>query len=367
MVEIIIVVLAIGSIVAALTLLLLPGKKFVASDGQYRIEINGKKIFKVDGEKSLLSTLADEKIFIPSACGGKAICGLCKVKVLEGAGGTEGVLPTETSLLTEDEINGNMRLACQVKICNDLKIKIPEELFDIEGYICECVEITDLTYDTKKFRLKLKEPQAIDFIAGQYVQLLCPKYKGSSEEVYRAYSISSNPAEKNYIELIIRRVPKGICTTYCFDFLKVGDPIKINGPYGQFCLNHSQAPMVFIAGASGMAPFVSILNQMKNTGIKRNTTYFFGGNEEKDMFFADLMGQFEAELADFKYVPVVARPSESWQGQKGLVTEAVQKYFDGLDGHEGYLCGSPGMINASIKVLSDLGMKEESIFYDKFE
>jgi Na+-transporting NADH:ubiquinone oxidoreductase subunit F len=341
-------------------------KKLTTNYRQCRIDINGKKELAVDGGKSLLSTLVDEKIFLPSACGGRGICGLCKIRVLEGAGGVENVLPTETPFLTEDEINNNVRLGCQVKVCNDLKIEIPEELFNIKKYACQCVEIIDLTYDTKKFRLKLKEPEAIDFIAGQYIQLLCPEYKGSNEEVFRAYSISSNPAEKTFIELIIRRVPKGICTTFCFDFLKVGDTVKINGPYGKFRLSNSNAPMIFIAGASGMAPFISILNQMKNADIKRNTTYFFGGNEEKDMFFANLMGQFEIDLAGFKYVPVVARPSGNWQGQKGLVTEAVQKSFKSLSGHEGYLCGSPGMIDASIKVLSNLGMKEESIFYDKF-
>jgi len=366
MIEIIIAVLVISSIGAGLALLLVLSEKFIANYGQCQIDINGEKELTVDGGKPLLSTLIDEKIFIPSACGGRGTCGLCKVKVLEGAGGTEGVLPTETPFLTEDEINDNVRLGCQVKVRNDLKVEIPEELFNIKKSICECVEIIDLTYDIKKIRLKLKEPEAIDFIAGQYIQLLCPEHKGNSEEVYRAYSISSNPAEKNFIELIIRRVPEGICTTYCFDFLKVGDTVKINGPYGQFRLSGNETPMIFIAGASGMAPFISILNQMKNAGIKRDTTYFFGGNEEKDMFFADLMGQFEKDIAGFKYVSVIARPSEGWQGQKGLVTEAVQKSFKCLSNHEGYLCGSPGMIDASIKVLSGLGMKDESIFYDKF-
>ena len=367
MIEMIIAVLVISSIGAGLALLLVLSEKFIANYGQCKIDINGEKNLTVDGGKPLLSTLVGEKIFIPSACGGRGTCGLCTLKVLEGAGGVEGVLPTETPFLTEEEIKDNVRLSCQVKVRNDLKIEIPEELFNIKEYTCKCAEIVDLTYDIKKFRLELQEPDAIDFIAGQYIQLLCPEYKGSGEEVFRAYSISSNPAEKNIIDLIIRRVPKGICTTYCFDFLKAGDSVKINGPYGQFRLNDSEAPMIFIAGGSGMAPFISMLNQMKNDGIKRDTTYFFGGNEEKDMFLADLMEQFETKLANFKYVQVIARPSESWQGQKGLVTEAVQKSFKSLSDHEGYLCGSPGLIDASIKVLCDLGMKEELIFYDKFE
>jgi Na+-transporting NADH:ubiquinone oxidoreductase subunit F len=166
--------------------------------------------------------------------------------------------------------------------------------------------------------------------------------------------------------MIIRRVPNGICTTYCFDYLKTGDTVKINGPYGDFKLSNSDAPMIFIAGGSGMAPFVSILNHMKTNSIKRKTDYYFGGNEKRDMFFEKEMRAFETELGNFNFVPVIARPTDNWKGKKGLVTEAVQESFTDLSQHEGYLCGSPGMIDASIKVLCQLGMKEDKIYYDKF-
>ena len=220
----------------------------------------------------------------------------------------------------------------------------------------------------KRFRFELKDPPSITFTAGQYVQLLCPRYKGSSEEVYRAYSIASKPRQNTMIDLIIRRVPNGICTTWCFDILKEGDPVRLNGPYGDFRLSDTNLPMVFIAGGSGMAPFVSILGAMQNGQSQRAVRYFFGGNTVRDLCLQAQMKEFENVLPDFKFVPVVARPAENekWSGQTGLVTEAVQRSFNDLSGHEGYLCGSPGMIDASIKVLRAMGMPQDKIYFDKF-
>jgi Na+-transporting NADH:ubiquinone oxidoreductase subunit F len=199
--------------------------------------------------------------------------------------------------------------------------------------------------------------------------LLAPVYEKNSEEVYRAYSMSGDPADKRTIELIIRLVPGGICTTYCFEYLKVGDSIRINGPYGDFALSDTDAPIVCVAGGSGVAPIKCILHHMKNTGSRRNATFYFGANTVKDMFMVDRMKTFESELADFRFVPTVAAPlpDEHWQGQQGLVTEVLRRDLKDADRAEGYLCGSPGMIDASIKVLAELGMSPEKIFYDKFE
>lgn len=333
--------------------------------GMFKIDINGKAQLAVDGKKPLLQTLAEEGVFLPTACGGKAICGLCKVKVLEGAG---PLLPSEEPLLTDEEKADNVRLSCQLEITSDIKIEIPEGLLGAREYESVCTEIKKLTYDTKKFCFKLKSPPNINFVPGEYIQLLCPKYKKSSEEVYRAYSIASDPARKDIVELVIRRVPNGICTTYCFDYLKTGDTVKFNGPFGDFRLSQTDAPMIFIAGSSGMAPFVSILHHMKDTNSIRKAVFFFGGNEVRDLFLLERMKQFESELADFKFIPVAARPAEgeNWDGQTGLVTEAVKKNIAQADKYEGYLCGPPGMIDASIKILLELGIPEENIYYDKF-
>jgi Na+-transporting NADH:ubiquinone oxidoreductase subunit F len=359
-------VVVVSSIGAGLAALLVVSEHFFADYGPCSITINNERELSVTGGKDLLSMLTAEKIFIPSACGGRGTCGLCKLKVLEGAG---PLLPTEEPYLEKDERDSNVRLGCQVKVRNDLKIEIPQELLAIREYTCKCTDITDLTHDMKQFRLEFVEPMTMDYIPGQYIQLLTPVYKKSSEEVYRAYSISSDPAEKNAIELIIRLVPGGICTTYCFEYLKTGDEVRINGPYGDFRLSDTDAPIVFVAGGSGMAPIKCILHQMRNTGNKRKATYYFGANKVSELCLGDLMRQFESELADFRFVPVVAAPEEdqNWDGQQGLVTEAVEQNVEDGAECEAYLCGSPGMIDASIKVFKGLGVTEDRIFYDKFE
>ena len=361
----IVTILIISSIAAALAALLVLCEKYVVNYGPCKITINSEKELNIQGGKPLLTILRDEKIFIPSACGGRGTCGVCKCKVLDGAG---PILATETPFLNKEEQADNVRLSCQVKVRNDIAIEIPDELFNVKEFDVVCAEIKDLTYDMKRFRFELKEPSNVKFVAGQYMQLFCPKYKGSSEEVYRAYSIASDPNANNLIDLIIRRVPNGICTTWCFEHLKEGNPVKMNGPYGEFRLSESDAPMVFVAGGSGMAPFVSILHYMQNNKSNRQAKYFFGGNTTKDICMTDEMKAFEEALEGFEFIPVVAGPEEgsNWSGETGLVTESVQRQFKDLSGHEGYLCGSPGMIDAAAKVFTTLGMPEDKIYYDKF-
>ena len=363
-VSMLIAVLVVSAIAGALAAVLAVSEYYLANYGPCQVTINDEREITVQGGKSLLSSLVDEKIFIPSACGGRGTCGLCKVKVLDGAG---PLLPTEEPFLDQQERESNVRMSCQVKVRNALKIELPAEVLAVQEYECRCAKITDLTHDIKLFRFELIEPQTMDYIPGQYVQLLTPAYGKSREEVYRAYSIASDPTEKNVVELIIRLVPGGICTTYCFEHLKEGDAVRINGPYGEFRLSETQAPAVFIAGGSGMAPIKCILHHMKNTGSARDGVYFFGANSPDELFMTDLMKQFESELPSYRYVPVVARPENNgWTGETGLVTEAVQKGVKNAAESEAYLCGSPGMIDASIKVLTDLGMPEEKIYYDKF-
>ncbi len=360
-----IAVVIVSSIGAGLASLLVLAEYFIANYGECRITINDERELAVQGGKDLLSMLTAEKVFIPSACGGRGTCGLCKVKVTEGAG---MLLPTEEPYLNKEERASNVRLSCQVKVKNDLRILIPQELLSIQEYLCRCTQIADLTHDIKLFRLQLAEPATMDYIPGQYVQVFTPIYEKNSEEVYRAYSIASDPAEKGIIDLIIRLVPGGICTTYCFEYLKEGDEMKINGPYGDFRLSETDAPIVFIAGGSGMAPIRCMLHHMRNTGNRRKAVYFFGANKVKEMFMVDEMRRFESELPDFRFVPVIAGPDpdETWDGEVGLVTEAVQKGLQNASEYEAYLCGSPGMIDASIKVLMDLGVGESKIFFDKF-
>jgi Na+-transporting NADH:ubiquinone oxidoreductase subunit F len=364
--EILVAVIVVSSIGMGLAAILSICGHFLANYGPCKISINEERDITVQGGNDLLSNLTAEKVFIPSACGGRGTCGLCKLKVRQGAG---PLLPTEEPYLEKEERQSNVRLACQVKVRNDLQVEIPKELLAVREYVCECSDITDLTHDMKQFRFKLVEPKTIDYVPGQYIQLLTPAYEKSSEEVYRAYSISSDPADKNNIELIIRLVPGGICTTYCFEYLKVGQEMRFNGPYGEFRLSETEAPMVFIAGGSGMAPIKCILHDMKNTGNNRKAVYYFGANRVNELCLVDLMKSFESDLTDFSFMPVVAGPGEDeqWDGEKGLVTEAVQRNLKNAPEYEAYLCGSPGMIDAAIKVLLELGVKQENIFFDKFE
>ena len=329
-----------------------------------KITVNGNKHLEIEAGSSLLAALHEHKIPVPSVCGGRGICGTCKVRVLKGAG---PFLPAEQRLLSDNQRADNIHLSCQVRVSGDIDIEIPEELLAAGQYKGRCAKIEDLNYDTKRFRLELTEPSDTDFIPGRYVQLLCPAYAKGVEPVTRAYSISSDPNEKNHIELIIRKVPNGICTTWCFEYLAEGDTVEFTGPYGQFRLSDADLPMVFVAGGSGIAPFVSILYFMRNHSVKRKTEFFFGANTENDLCLAEQMKQFENDLADFKFIPVVAQPQDGWTGQTGLVTEAIKRHYSNLGGYEGYLCGSPGMIDAAAKVLEELKMPEEKIFYDKFE
>ena len=357
----VIVVSAIPGFLAAALVL---ADRFVSNYGECRIQINDNKTLDVQGGSTLLDSLTENQIFIPSACGGKGTCGYCKVKVLQGGG---PVLPTEESYLDADEIKENVRLSCQVKVRENLDIEIPEELLEIQQYRAACERIRDLTHDIKEFRFRLSDPETISFRPGQYMQLLTPAYDGN-EEVYRAYSIASDPAEVDMVEFVIRLVPGGICTTYCFNHLNEGDEMSMNGPYGDFYLRDTEAPMLFVAGGSGMAPLKSILHDMKNTGNKREVTYFFGANEVRELFYMDDMRAFEEELENFTFVPVVAQPEEGaeWDGETGLVTEPLERHIDDASGYEGYLCGSPGMIDAAVEVLKKLGMPEDRIYYDKF-
>ena len=365
MIDFLITVSIISSIGAALALILVLCERYVVNYGPCKVTINDDRELDIQGGSPLLTVLRDEKIFIPSACGGRGTCGVCKCTVKTGGG---AVLPTETPFLTKEEIADSVRLSCQVKVRNDIEIQIPEELFNIREFKSTCTEIEELTYDMRRFRFQLEDPPTIKFVAGQFMQLLCPKYKGSGEEVYRAYSIASDPTQRNLIDLIIRLVPNGICTTWCFDILKEGDPVMLNGPYGDFRMSETDAPMVFVAGGSGMAPFVSILSEMRNAASKRSVKYFFGGNTTKDLCMANEMKAFEEQLQNFEFIPVVANPEEGseWAGRVGLVTEAVQQTYPDLSKHEGYLCGSPGMIDAAAAVFTGLGMPEDKIYYDKF-
>jgi len=331
-----------------------------------KIIINDKREISAFTGISLLQALKNENIFLPSACGGRGICGLCRLRVLAGA--PENLTQSELLHLDAAEQQNHFRLACQVRVMENLRIFIPESHSNARTFKAIVTEINDLTRDIKELRLKLQTPPAILFKSGQYVQLRIPPYSGNQKIAYRAYSIASPPSQNAVIELEIRRVPHGIGTTYVFERLKKDDTIAFNGPYGDFCLHDNDKPIVMIAGGSGMAPIKSMLADMRDRKIKRKIRYFFGAQTPADIFYADLMFSFERTLPDFKFIPTVAgkSPGEKWEGEIGLVTEVVARCLeDGYDG-EAYLCGSPAMIDACMNILHQKKVADERIFYDKF-
>ncbi len=356
---------AIAALSTILAVLMVVADATIANYGEVDITINDDKKLTVEGGRPLLSTLSSEGIFIPSACGGRGSCGLCKVKVLDGAG---QYLPTELPWIDEEERKENVRLSCQIKVKNDMVLQIPEELFNVKEFQATVERIRDLTYDIKEVTLSLVEPKEIDFRAGQFVQLQVPPYELTDEPVYRAYSVSSSPADTNKVELEIRLVPNGICTTYVHKYLKEGDEMTFNGPYGDFFLRDTDREIVFVAGGSGNAPIKAILFDMETEGSERRVRYFFGARSAKDLFLVDEMKSFEQRLPNYKYIPALSepQPEDNWEGETGLITDVLARHMESGENTEAYLCGSPGMIDACIKVLKDKGVPEELIYYDKF-
>lgn len=353
------------SLISAVFLLI--AERRLVNFGICSLDINdGERVLEVEGGDSLLSSLRSKNLFIPSACGGKGTCAYCKVKILEGGG---PVAPTEEPLLEPSELQNSIRISCQCKVRNDMKIEIPQELLSVKEYKGRVKALTDLTHDIKLLRIELIEPSTIKFTPGQYVQLKAPPYGDSTESVYRAYSLASSPNEEKSIELIIRKVPQGICTTYVFDHLNEGDEVFFNGPYGEFKLSDEKdREMIWIAGGSGMAPFWSMIRYMDEEGLARKCTYFFGAHEKKDIFFLEELMALEKKHEWFKFVPALSSPEKQpdWEGESGLITEVVGKHMGEGKEKEGYLCGSPGMIDASVKVLGENGVADERVYFDKF-
>ncbi len=364
--EILTTVLSVTAISVVLALIIIVAEYFFNNYGECEIDINnGDKVLKVEGGSSLLSTLAAQKIFIPSACGGKATCGLCKVQILEGAG---PLLPTEEPYLSEDERQNNYRLSCQVKVKNNIRILIPAELFSIKEYITTIQSIEMLTHDIKGFRFKLPAGETVHFKAGQYMQLYTKPYAKIKESVYRAYSIASVPSDNEAIELILRLVPDGICTTYAHTQLKEGDQVNISGPYGDFYLRGNCSEIIMIAGGSGLAPIKSIILDVLEKGIDIKMNFFFGAVSKRDLYYLDFFYDLAAHHDNLRFIPALSKPApdDNWEGEVGLITEVVDRYVkDGSD-MEAYLCGSPGMIDACISVLDAKGIPEEKVYYDKF-
>lgn len=359
-------VAVISGISGILAFLITLANRTVNDYGDIKITINDSKVYEARGGSSLLSLLIDNEVFIPSACGGKGSCGFCKAKVLEGAG---QVLPTEKSYISDEEEKEGIRLCCQVKVKNDIRLEIDETLFNVRQYAYTVHSNENVTPTIKHLVLDLPEGKEINFKAGQYIQLLAPKYKGNRDEVYRAYSLASSPNKKHQIELLIGYIPEGIATTYVHYHLNAGEKVTVVGPYGDFYYQESDREMIMVAIGTGMAPILSILRYMRENNLThRKAKFFFGAKNTSELFFLDEFAELQKALPNFEFIPSLTRctEEEGWTGEKGRVTDTIEKYVTDGPSCEAYLCGSGKMIDSVVTLLQEKGLAEEHIYYDKF-
>jgi len=351
-------------IFAVLAAVLIVAERLLVNYGVCKIDINaGERELEVDGGQTMLNALIGEEIFIPSACGGRGSCGYCKITVLSGGG---PVLPTETPYLTRQEMRSGVRLACQVKIREDVTVKIPEELLNVKLFSATVKSTITLTHDMKEILFDLGEPTEISQQPGQYAQVQAPSPEGP---VFRAYSISSPSYETNTVELIVRIVPGGIGSTYLHN-LEVGDPVIFTGPYGEFRLNEDpDTEIVCVGGGSGMAPMKNIIYTIYDRWPDRVCWLFFGCRTTDDVFYLEEFRKLAEKHPNFHVIYGLSDPlpeGSDWDGETGFIHLAADKYLEPGINRQAFLCGPPPMIEAVTRVLEEKGIKPDDIFYDKF-
>ena len=361
-------VAGIGAVLAAIIAVL---DSIVNNYGEVKIDINGgKKELQVKGGPPLLRLLSENGIFLPSACGGRGACGVCKCRITTDVG---PVLATETPYLNQKDIEQNVRLACQIKIKSDVAIQVPEDVFTVRQCKGTVESVRDVTYDIREVRVKLDDPREIEFAAGQYAQLVAPPYDNVKDYIQRAYSMSGVPSDRKALEFYIRLVPGGALTTYVFKHLKPKQKIELMAPFGDFSMRETDAIKLGVAGGSGMAPLKSIILDMCEKG--RTGTefwYFFGARAVRDLYYVEELKAIEGKWPDFHFIPALSEPlpEDNWTGETGLITNVLDRFLETTipkdRPKEGYLCGSPGMIDACIKVMQKHGVTDDRIFYDKF-
>ena len=324
-----------------------------------RIVVNeGAREFPAEPGRPLLFSLMANRVLIPSACGGRASCGQCRVRILSGV---EGHVKEERAILSEAEMARGIHLSCQVRVKGEVRLVIPEGHLHALRYATTVSSIRDLVPGMREVVLEVKSPGPMEFTAGQYVQFLLPGTEDAYQPVYRAYSIASAPSSPNVLTLVFGRVSEGVTTSYVFDRLSVGDEVKVNGPFGEFFLRDSGRDIIFVAGGSGMAPIRGMLLDMAERRIDRPVTFFFAARAPQDLFYREDMRSVEHALPRFRFVPVLSSPKreDEWRGETGGIAAALHRLLGPLDHHEAYLCGSPGMIDASIGALKSRGMPPE--------
>ena len=394
-----------------LVAILLYVKTKLTPKGQVKVSINdGFKVIETNPGDTLLTTLGNNKVLLPSACGGGGTCGMCRCQIESGAG---SILPTETGFFTRKEQQNNWRLACQVKVKEDINLHIHPEILGVKKWECEVVSNDNVATYIKEFVVKLPEGETLDFKSGGYIQIDVPKvdvdfkdmeigeeyrpewerYKmfdlkmKNPEPTFRAYSMANHPAEGNIVMLNIRiatppfdrvnggfqKVNPGICSSFIFS-RKPGDKVMVSGPYGEFFLKKNDNEMMFIGGGAGMAPMRSHLFHLFHTvkETKKKVTFWYGARSWREVFYYDQFMDIQKNYPNFTFNLALSdpQPEDNWTGYKGFIHQVIyDQYLSKHDEPEEidyYLCGPPMMNSAINKMLYDLGVPDENVLFDDF-
>ena len=398
-------------VILLLVIILLVAKQYLVASGDVTITINGEKEVVAPAGSTLLNTLSTQSIFLPSACGGGGSCAQCKCQVLEGGG---EILPTETVHFSRKEIKDNWRLGCQVKVKNDIKIKMDESILGVKKWECEVVSNRNVATFIKEFVVKLPAGEHLNFISGGYIQIDIPKYdlkftdfdieeqfRGdwdkfkmwdlackNDEETMRAYSMANYPAEGDIVMLNVRiatppfdratggwmNVKPGISSSYIFN-LKPGDKVMVSGPFGEFHpLLDTKREMLYIGGGASMAPLRSHVLHLLNT-LKisdRKITYWYGARSKKEIFYEEDFRKLEKEFPNFTFNIALSepQPEDNWTGMVGFIHQVIHDEYlskhDSPEDIEYYMCGPGPMAKAVEKMLWDLGVPREMLMFDDF-
>ena len=394
-------------IILVLVMVILIAKSKLVASGPIHIDINGdpKNSIDVSAGGKLLNVLADQKIFLSSACGGGGTCGQCRVKVKAGGG---DILPTERSHINKREAKEGWRLSCQLTCKQDLDIEVPAEVFSIKKWKCKVRSNHNVATFIKELVLELPPGEEVPFRAGGFIQIECPphvvnykdfevekEYQGDwdqfnlwryksvvKEDVTRAYSMANYPEEKGIIMLNVRiaspppRAPEGIppgkMSSYIFG-LKPGDEVTISGPYGEFFAKDTKNEMIFIGGGAGMAPMRShIFDLFKRIHTDRKVSFWYGARSLREMFYQEDFDGIAKENSNFEWHVALSDPMEEdhWKGYTGFIHNVLYENY--LKNHpapedcEYYICGPPMMLQACKNMLEDLGVEPENILFDDF-
>lgn len=392
-------------VIAVLVALIVSARAKLVSTGDVAIVINDQKTISIPAGGKLLNALADEGIFISSACGGGGTCAQCKVNVLEGGG---DILPTEKSHINKKAEREGCRLSCQVAVKQDMKIEVPEEVFETKKWQCKVRSNRNVATFIKELVLELPEGEDVGFKAGGYIQIEAPPHTVNyrdfaieaeyhedwdkfnvwdnvsvvDEPVIRAYSMANYPGEKGIIMLNVRvaspppRAPKGTppgkMSSFIFN-LKPGDEVTISGPYGEFFIKETPAEKIYIGGGAGMAPLRShIFELFKNMSTDCKVSYWYGGRSVRELFYLDDFDELEEKNDNFKMHIALSDPlpEDNWTGLTGFIHQVLHDEY--LAKHpapedcEYYICGPPIMLKCVQDMLSDLGVEPENIAFDDF-